>query len=63
MPPVVFNFKTLALSCGNDDMLFHFKTQELNLDENSTEATLMCETFGGDTITGTDTVRIVPHKK
>lgn len=56
---------------GNDDMLFHFKTQDLlkgvdnpkGLDENSTEATLMCETFGGDTITGTDTVRIVPHKK
>jgi len=48
---------------GNDDMLFHFKTQELNLDENSTEATLMCKTFGGDKITGTDTVRIVPRKK
>ena len=48
---------------GNDDMLFHFKTQELNLDENSTKATLMCETFSGDKITGTDTVRIVPNKK
>lgn len=48
---------------GDDDMLFHFKTQDLELDEDSTEATLMCETFSGDTITGTDTVRIVPHKK
>jgi len=48
---------------GDDDMLFHFKTQDLELDENSTEATLMCETFAGDTITGTDTVRVVPHKK
>ncbi len=48
---------------GDDDMLFHFKTQDLELDENSTEATLMCETFGGDTITGTDTVRVVPRKK
>ena len=46
---------------GNDDMLFHFKTQDLNLDENSTEATLTCETFGGDKLTGTDTVRIVPR--
>jgi len=46
---------------GNDDMLFHFKTQDLNLDENSTEATLTCETFGGDKLTGTDTVRIIPR--
>ena len=48
---------------GDMDMLFHFKTQELNLDENSTEAMLTGETFGGDGITGTDEVRIVPKKK
>jgi len=48
---------------GNDDMLFHFKTQQLNLDENSTEAQLTGETTGGLEISGTDEVRIVPPKK
>ena len=49
---------------GNVDILFHFKIQKLlGLDKNSTEATLMCETFDGDTITGTDTVRIIQLKK
>jgi hypothetical protein len=51
---------------GDDDMLFHFKIQDLELGDNSTKATLatlMCKTFSGDTITGTDTVRVVQHKK
>lgn len=48
---------------GDLDMLFHFKTQELELDENSTEATLMGKTLNGDDIEGTDEVRIVPQKK
>lgn len=43
---------------GDDDMLFHFKTQELNLDGDSIEATLTV-----DGIAGTDTVRIVQSKK
>jgi len=43
---------------GDDDILFHFKTQDLNLDENSTEATLTVDGIGG-----TDTVRIVQSKK
>ena len=47
---------------GDVDMLFHFKTQELNLDENSTEAELTGQTNGGDDISGTDDVRIVPQK-
>ncbi len=49
----------------NEDMLFHFKTQELNLDENSTEATLtlMGQTLDGNAIQGTDDVRIVQRKK
>ena len=45
------------------DMLFHFKTQELNLDENSTEATLTGTTYSGTPIQGTDAVNIVPTKK
>lgn len=47
---------------GDMDLLFHFKTQELNLEENSTEATLTGETYGGNPIEGTDTVNIVPKK-
>ncbi len=45
---------------GDVDMLFHFKTQELNLTGDSTEATLTGTTFDGTPIEGTDTVNIVP---
>lgn len=58
---------------GDLDMLFHFKTQELNLDENitkaaeATEATETTLTLTGKRtdvkIRGTDTVRIVSPKK
>jgi len=42
------------------DLLLHFKIRELRLDENSVEAVLTGMTFGGESIFGTDTVRIVP---
>jgi hypothetical protein len=48
---------------GDEDMLLQFSTQELNLDENSTEATLTGKTTGGQPITGTDTVNIVPPEQ
>jgi len=51
---------------GDEDILFHFKTQELfekDLNEDSTEATLTGETNSGDVIAGTDKVWIVPGKK
>jgi hypothetical protein len=49
---------------GDDDMLFHFKTQDLkNLNEDSTEATLKGETRGGTLIEGIDSVNIVPKGK
>jgi hypothetical protein len=48
---------------GDEDLLFHFKTQELDLDVTSTEATLTGATFGGQPIQGTDTVNIVPKGK
>jgi len=48
---------------GDVDLILHFKTQEVGLTEDSTEATLTGQTFGGDDITGTDSVRIVPPKK
>jgi len=49
---------------GDNDLLFHFKTHELQgLDVNSTEATLTCETNNGEVISGTDTVRILSPKK
>jgi len=47
---------------GDKDMLFHFRTQELNLDEGSTEATLT-GTAGGNPIAVIDEVWIVPQKK
>jgi hypothetical protein len=50
-------------SDGDMDLLFHFKTQELNLTASSTEATLTGTTFGGQPIQGTDTVNIVPKGK
>jgi hypothetical protein len=48
---------------GDMDVLFHFKTQELNLTASSTGATLTGATFGGQPIQGTDTVNIVPKGK
>ncbi|UCG14545.1 MAG: hypothetical protein JSU72_08905 [Deltaproteobacteria bacterium] len=45
------------------DLLFHFKTQELGLDADSTSATLTGSTFDGQTIEGTDAVKIVPKRK
>lgn len=46
---------------GDMDVLFHFNTQELNLVENSTQATLTGNTTDGRHIKGTDTVSIVPR--
>ena len=49
---------------GDTDLLFHFKTQELdNLNEDSTEAFLTGYTYEGEFIWGTDTVNIVPKGK
>ena len=47
---------------GDLDMLFHFKTQELDLTEDSEDATLTGKTTDDHEITGTDSVRIVPQK-
>ena len=52
---------------GDDDLLFHFKTQDTGIKCDDTEATLTGETVGGVAFTGTDTVNIVkcpkPDKK
>ncbi len=45
---------------GDDDMMFHFRTQDLTLDQDSTEATLTGQTTQGALIEGSDEVRIVP---
>jgi hypothetical protein len=42
------------------DMVFHFKTADLDLVPESTEATLTGATLAGDLIEGTDKVSIVP---
>ena len=44
----------------SDDSQFNrFKAQELDLDENSTDATLTGDTTDGKHIMGTDTVNVV----
>ena len=48
---------------GKDDIIFHFRTHELGLGPNSTEATLTAQLLTGEEISGTDEVRIVPSKK
>ena len=48
---------------GDVDLLLHFRTQDLNLTQESTEATLTGKTIGGADIEGTDSVNIVPKKK
>ena len=48
---------------GDYDMMFHFKTQELDLTKESTEATLEGETIDEIQIKGTDSVNIVPKGK
>lgn len=45
---------------GDEDLLFHFKTQELSLDQDSVEATLTGMTTDGFHIMATDSVNIVP---
>jgi hypothetical protein len=48
---------------GDLDMLFHFKTQELFLTPDSTEAVLKGKTVDGVEIEGKDAVTIVPKKR
>jgi len=45
------------------DLLFHFKTQELEILEDDVDATLTGETFDGTSIEGSDSVNIVPIGK
>ena len=48
---------------GDIDVIFHFRTQELALDQNSAEATLTAELLTGEEVSGTDEIRVVPSKK
>ena len=59
---------------GDDDLMFHFRTQELDLNQDSTEAMLTAQLMsltakstaqvsGGTTVSGTDEVQIVSSKK
>lgn len=60
---------------GDDDIIFHFRTQELDLNQDSTEATLTAQLMsqttirsteqisGGAIVSGTDEVRIISSKK
>jgi len=48
---------------GDDDLLFFFEAQALNLSKDSAEATLTGFLMDGTEIVGTDEVRIVPSRK
>jgi hypothetical protein len=48
---------------GDIDLLFHFRTLELDLNQDSNEATLTGDTTDGKHIQGTDAVNIVPKDK
>lgn len=48
---------------GDQDLVFHFRNQDLDLDENSTQATLSGYTVYGAYFEGTDSVRIVHGRK
>jgi parallel beta-helix repeat protein len=48
---------------GDWDILFHFRTQELSLNENSEEATLIGSCEDGTPIEGTDSIVIVPKPR
>ena len=48
---------------GDVDVLFHFETEDLGLNEDSTQATLTADTTDGKHIRGTDWVNIVPDNK
>ena len=56
--PVKWSFKDVD-GDGDIDTLFHFKTQELDLDSKSTEATVTGQTYNPSNITGIDSVNIV----
>jgi hypothetical protein len=45
---------------GRVDLVLHFKTQDLQLAPNVTEAVLLGETFSGQGIRGTDSIRLLP---
>jgi hypothetical protein len=47
-------------SDGVADLVLHFRTQDLHLTDSSTEATLTGKLRNGTSVTGTDSVRIVP---
>jgi len=49
-------------SDGVPDLVFFFRTQELNLNISTTEATLTGKLRDGGSVTGSDSVRIVPSK-
>lgn len=61
--PVRWSIEVVCPYDGKEDLLFHFKTQELDLDEDSTEAFLKGYTYDGEFIWGEDTVNIVPKGK
>lgn len=62
--PFMWSIEDVGYDCGAndgfDDLLFFFKTQELDLDSESIDVELTGETQEGIPFVGIDEVRIVP---
>jgi len=62
--PIRYSFEDVCPEDGYLDLILHFSVPTLadaSWDEDTTEATLTGETYGGTPIVGTDSVRIVPR--
>lgn len=46
---------------GYTDLIIHIETEDLGLDEGSTEAVLQGETYNGITVIGSDSINLVPQ--
>jgi regulation of enolase protein 1 (concanavalin A-like superfamily) len=58
-PPVHYGHVEDVNGDGFSDMVFHFKTQAAGVVCGDTEASFSGRTFGGESITGTDSIRTV----
>jgi hypothetical protein len=58
-PPVHYGHVEDVNGDGFLDMVFHFKTQDAGVVCGDTEASFSGKTFGGESITGTDSIRTV----
>jgi hypothetical protein len=47
---------------GDEDLILHFMTQDLNIDPSASDAMLIGQTYEGQLVVGMDSIKIVPSK-